>query len=1561
MNRVLTCTALCLLWAMRGDAITLYVDVAVGDDLFSGQCALPDGGGCGPKRTLGAALLISANGDEIVVADGTYTGAGNHSLNFGSRTVVIRSANGPGACTFDCGGAARFISLVSAPVTIRGLTIRGCTLSAVDAFNCGALRIEDSVFVANSNNPGDSTVGQAVKIVGGTPRVERTRFERNDTAVTGALFVAEAATLVMTDCSFEENSYSSQGTLVRLRDTLMPALIENCSFRGNRWQNSGGLLALINADVDFENVRIVDNQSNGSAFMQSAGGCELELRNCFLGGNVVAANRLLRAIDSTSITRVENCTFLGNEATAILEVANAAPVRIVNTVVWQNLATTGNVVEPGASLVVRNSQVEGGAASFGAAPGTLNYDASNSDLDPQLAFPGDPHLRSGSPCIDSGSATEPVELTPFDLDGRPRVIDGDGLPPAVVDRGATEHDPANPALAVESRIVELTGYAGGPPVNAMLRLRNAGGGTLNWTTMAGCAWLTATTDGALSGGALGEVSLTADVSALSAGTYSCALTISGNGLPADAVVHVRLRVATVRQVPGQFATIQAALTAAQPGDLVLLAPGTYRGVGNRDLSFAGKALELRGAGPEAATIDCELQTRAIRFESAEGRASVVSGIRFINGLGSPGGAIFCNQSSPTIRDCWFEQNQSIGRGGAIYADNGSRPLIQYCEFVDNDASGDGGALALRAASSAALLGCRFERNAGVLGGAVYCVQSSPEFSGCSFQENVASGSGGAAYIETASAARFINSVFDRNVAADDGGAVYSRAGSDMTWLHVTSTGNSAERGGSIYAVDMQGQVLNSVLWQNVATQNVGPEIALALGTSGSPCGPSVDYSNVAGGLAQVSVVGCALNWGSNNVNANPLFALSTDYHLLPDSPSRDAGTDQLPFSLPVSDFDGASRVADGGAGLTPDQGAFEASAASATLAVSDRFVEVRVAEGSNSDSAVIQIRNAGAQGLAWTAASDCGWATASPAVGVLAVGNDAETLTIQVMGGSLPIGTHDCTITLSGAGTNLPETIRVRAIVFDSLQVPGEFSTIQAAINAASANAVVVVADGLYQGAGNRNLDLLSKRIALRSASGPANCVIDCQGAARGFTLQGLETPDTLIEGFTIRNGNASQGGGIVVFANSRPTIRNCVIENCTSSNEGGGLALFWRATVEACTIRQCTASQGGGAFLPAVDPIVRDCVFEGNSSTRGGGALITGSNARPRLLGNVFSDNTAAFGGGGIHITLDAKPIIRGCVFSMNDAPVGGGIQVEDADPQIVFCSFDGNTATDGGAMYAFRMQVGSAFIGNIVSGNSATRDGGGIVMLTSTVASVANCQIDNNTAVNGGGALLGGGVYTNMTVANNTASSGGGLLFRCANAQLNNSIVYLNQAASGPSLAQECGGSPCSLTVNASNIQGGEAAVARPPACVLTWGSDNQDQDPLFQNQAPQLVLSGTSPSVDAGRNDLLPADVADLDEDLNTTEAIPLDGLAESRVNLARVDQGAFEYIIVSLSGDMNCDGFVSVSDISGFVLALTDAAGYAVQYPACDVMHADTNNDGQVSVGDIASFVQLLIGE
>jgi hypothetical protein len=174
--------------------------------------------------------------------------------------------------------------------------------------------------------------------------------------------------------------------------------------------------------------------------------------------------------------------------------------------------------------------------------------------------------------------------------------------------------------------------------------------------------------------------------------------------------------------------------------------------------------------------------------------------------------------------------------------------------------------------------------------------------------------------------------------------------------------------------------------------------------------------------------------------------------------------------------------------------------------------------------------------------------------------------------------------------------------------VPADFNTIQGAIDAAQHRDAVVVADGVYQGAGNRDIDFLGKTISVISQNGPESCIIDVNGSEtdphRGFYFHSGEDTNSFLYGLTIINGYQNYGGGIfcdggeptisncVIFKNwgefgggvfcsleSTPRFRNCVIAG-NSSIRGGGIYCYKGTSVENCTICGNHASQAGGGFF---------------------------------------------------------------------------------------------------------------------------------------------------------------------------------------------------------------------------------------------------------------------------------------------------------------------------------------------------------------------------------------------
>jgi len=156
------------------------------------------------------------------------------------------------------------------------------------------------------------------------------------------------------------------------------------------------------------------------------------------------------------------------------------------------------------------------------------------------------------------------------------------------------------------------------------------------------------------------------------------------------------------RLPACYPTIQAAVNAASPWDVVVVAPGTYK----EDVTI-GKALSLLGSGPDSTTIDATGLANGIFVDglSTVGLAHVtIADFTVRNALYE--GVLVVNTSDATIRDNHIVHNDLIG---PVF---GSGPACKGQPAFETDESGDcGGGLHLMGVMHSVISGNLFTQDA----------------------------------------------------------------------------------------------------------------------------------------------------------------------------------------------------------------------------------------------------------------------------------------------------------------------------------------------------------------------------------------------------------------------------------------------------------------------------------------------------------------------------------------------------------------------------------------------------------------------------------------------------------------------------------------------------------------------------------------------------------------------------------------------------------------------------------------------------------------------------------
>ena len=418
------------------------------------------------------------------------------------------------------------------------------------------------------------------------------------------------------------------------------------------------------------------------------------------------------------------------------------------------------------------------------------------------------------------------------------------------------------------------------------------------------------------------------------------------------------------------------------------------------------------------------------------------------------------------------------------------------------------------------------------------------------------------------------------------------------------------------------------------------------------------------------------------------------------------------------------------------------------------------------------------------------------------------------------------------------------AVSAETLNVPQDYPSIQAAIDVASPGDVVLVSPGNYLEA----IDFLGKNITVESVGGPIDTGIKPPIGTDSptVTFASKESPTAVLSGFSIGGGfggphndpifGACFAGGGIYCVDSSPRIVNCriVSNNGSPSSDvighgGGMLVLRGNPTLIGCEFRQNTSTGHGGAvyILDNSQPTFDACLFQDNEAAWGGAITCTVSSS-PTFTACQFIGNQAYNVGGGLYIRSSSSPTVDRCEFSENiqaGNPNAGGAGVTiygsgngggPCNPIFTSCDFFNNTADGyGGAMHA-------AYSGN---------------------ATIVDCQFLGNTAIAGGGAIAAVGndeVPTTVNVSgslidsNRTDGNGGGIDSRTSTIVIDDSVVTLNEAGSsgggcsfqsseGSSIAQStlCGNTP-EQTSGLFQDLGGNMISETCDACSADFNSD-------------------------------------------------------------------------------------------------------------------------------------------
>jgi parallel beta-helix repeat protein len=427
------------------------------------------------------------------------------------------------------------------------------------------------------------------------------------------------------------------------------------------------------------------------------------------------------------------------------------------------------------------------------------------------------------------------------------------------------------------------------------------------------------------------------------------------------------------------------------------------------------------------------------------------------------------------------------------------------------------------------------------------------------------------------------------------------------------------------------------------------------------------------------------------------------------------------------------------------------------------------------------------------------------------------------------------------------------------IRVPDDFTTIQAAIDGASAGDTVAVRPS-PAGSYKEHVEV-DKQLVLLGGWDPTfttrdrsvyPTIVDGEGVIpQVFKFERGLGKSTVIDGFNITGGVAPQAtnllGGGIYCKECTPTIRNNEIYD-NKANFGAGIACIDDADADIIenyihdNIEIVSSGLAGcGIFARRASPYVAGNTIDRN---KGSGVRLEYSDAL--VEDNYISKNTH---GAGVACLDETYAVVRHNIFKDNRAVFGGGIWIENSSPVVEFNILDNNTieapeGEGGGAGLSCFGDFGTPAIrNNIFKNNWTTTAGGGIIVMGSTDPFIQDNLFRENNGEVGGAILIQDNASASIsgnTFFRNycTATYGGGtiLVRGTAYVYMFNNVVFGSATGGGMAVSQQGSiNSHCNCVSN--NLPSGYIGMSPDESDVL--------QNPIFcRTEGDTLDLASNSP---------------------------------------------------------------------------------------------------------------------